>query len=70
MPNKPPQKSSRNEIFPHFSSHNQFFTLTLQPNKNKTMKNIFKSKKKKDSCTSFDAGIRKLECRADPFLSC
>lgn len=45
MPNKPPQKSSRNEIFPHFSSHNQFFTLTLQPNKNKTMKNIFKIKK-------------------------
>ena len=45
MPNKPPQKTSRNEIFPHFSSHNQFFTLTLQPNKNKTMKNIFKIKK-------------------------
>ena len=45
MPNKPPQKNSRNEIFPHFSSHNQFFTLTLQPNKNKTMKNIFKIKK-------------------------
>ena len=33
MPNKPPQKNSRNEIFPLFSSHNQFFTLTLQPNK-------------------------------------
>ena len=45
MPNKTAPKTSQDAIFPIFSSYNQFFTLTLQANKKRRMKNIFKIKK-------------------------
>ena len=59
MPNKTAPKTSQDAIFPIFSSYNQFFTLTLQANKKRRMKNIFKIKKEeKDTGPRGFTGIR------------